>query len=380
MSKKIEAAIAANAEALMAKLNVVAVGEAEKEKNGRKTGKRGLTIYVEGKVPKDQIAAKDLIPRTVDGVKTDVVILERAKALPLHEGFEDRFDGWRRPYLMGDEIGPTYHNQCGTLGMIFRAYGQDLGLTNWHVLHASDDEGQDIKNHHVSQPGWKKAGQPEPTFIGVVEAHSTLDPSTLYNKVDAAVLSLEKPGGNAEKPNPGWNAPGSFWDRHLDTIANRGYFSEAGGAPLLGWPHYHKNFAALVRDIKEPSGCRPQPHGLGTVDIGDRVWKSGRTTGVTSGTVIATNFNAGVSYGGKLGTVRFTQQIMVRPDPALGDPELIVAGGDSGSLVIDETGNAVGLLFAGSSSYFIANIIQNVFELVLPGIEKIYNLNREALL
>jgi hypothetical protein len=39
----------------------------------------------------------------------------------------------------------------------------------------------------------------------------------------------------------------------------------------------------------------------------------------------------------------------------------ISQGGDSGSLVLDENNNAVGLLFAGSDKATIFNRIQNVF-------------------
>ncbi|MBT7188543.1 hypothetical protein HN911_14610 [Candidatus Bathyarchaeota archaeon] len=383
MSKKVDAAIEKAGQRILDKRNVVGLGEAEKEKDGRKTGKKGLTVYVEAKVAKNRIQEQDLIPKIVEGVRTDVVVLERSEALPLHEGFEDRFDGWRRPFMMGDEIGPTYHLQCGTIGMISRIpfvgwTAQDIGLTNWHVLHSPFTEQIDILDHHVSQPGWPKHGQPAPEFIGKVFAHSTLDPTTPYNKVDAAFFTLEKPGGNPRKPAPGWNAPGSFWDGQIDAITQRGYLKDAGGAHLLGWPHYHANFAALIRDINAPGGFRPQPLGLGTVEIGDRVWKSGRTTGVTTGTVMATNYNCGVSYGGKLGIVRFTKQLMVRRDDDFNDPEVIVSPGDSGSGVFDETGNLVGLLFAGGKKHYIANVIQTVFLEVLEGIDEVFNLNREA--
>jgi len=86
--------------------------------------------------------------------------------------------------------------------------------------------------------------------------------------------------------------------------------------------------------------------------IGLGVQKSGRTSGLTKGTISSVNVTVDVSYGsGK--TARFINQILITPGSFL-------AGGDSGSLMVedvDTTPHAVGLLFAGSSSVAIANPI-----------------------
>jgi len=85
------------------------------------------------------------------------------------------------------------------------------------------------------------------------------------------------------------------------------------------------------------------------------VKKSGRTSGLTEGTISAVNVTVDVSYGsGK--TARFVNQILVTPGSFL-------AGGDSGSLMVENVATApraVGLLFAGSSSVAVANPIQAV--------------------
>lgn len=72
------------------------------------------------------------------------------------------------------------------------------------------------------------------------------------------------------------------------------------------------------------------------------VRKSGRTTGVTQGRVTLLNATINITYDTSRGerTARFTGQVLT---------EAMSQGGDSGSLVVDESGrNAVGLLFAGS--------------------------------
>ena len=105
--------------------------------------------------------------------------------------------------------------------------------------------------------------------------------------------------------------------------------------------------------------------GIGTIsstpvaaEIGMGVQKSGRTTGLTSGAVAAVSVTVQVRYGGcgsGRGLAMFTDQIRITPGG-------FSAGGDSGSLIVDDSTppRAVGLLFAGSDSDTIANPIQSV--------------------
>lgn len=95
------------------------------------------------------------------------------------------------------------------------------------------------------------------------------------------------------------------------------------------------------------------------------VKKSGRTTGLTKGIISAVNVTVDVSYGsGK--SARFINQILVTPGG-------FISGGDSGSLMVEDVDTApqaVGLLFAGSSSVAIANPIRavlNAFGVTLVG-------------
>jgi len=75
------------------------------------------------------------------------------------------------------------------------------------------------------------------------------------------------------------------------------------------------------------------------------------------GTISAVNVTVDISYGsGK--TARFTNQILITPGSFLG-------AGDSGSLMVEDVDTApqaVGLLFAGSSSVAIANPIGAVLD------------------
>ena len=92
------------------------------------------------------------------------------------------------------------------------------------------------------------------------------------------------------------------------------------------------------------------PKGIGSVVVGTPLQKSGRTTGYSRGKVMAINATIDVGYGA-FGTARFVNQIVT---------SAMSAGGDSGSLVLDMNGNAIGLLFAGSTAATILNPISAV--------------------
>ena len=91
------------------------------------------------------------------------------------------------------------------------------------------------------------------------------------------------------------------------------------------------------------------------------VMKSGRTTGFTKGKVYAINATVNVGYDS--GMALFVGQIIITPGT-------FSAGGDSGSLIVTDgkgrssgnKGRPVGLLFAGSTQFTIANPIDAVLE------------------
>ena len=85
--------------------------------------------------------------------------------------------------------------------------------------------------------------------------------------------------------------------------------------------------------------------------LGMSIQKSGRTTEYTTGTIDQVDVTVDVQYGaGQI--ARFTDQILAGP---------MSQGGDSGSAVLDNDKNLVGLLFAGSESTTIINRMENVF-------------------
>ena len=102
-----------------------------------------------------------------------------------------------------------------------------------------------------------------------------------------------------------------------------------------------------------------------TATIGMHVMKSGRTTGLTTGSITSVNTSVTVQYQkgcntGKKFTVSYTNQLVTGA---------MSAGGDSGSLLVSNDGspNPVGLLYAGSSSATIYNPIQDVVSALSAG-------------
>ncbi len=89
-----------------------------------------------------------------------------------------------------------------------------------------------------------------------------------------------------------------------------------------------------------------------TATVGMNVKKTGRTTGLTTGSVSAINVTVTVQYSH--GSARFVNQVYVTPGT-------FSAAGDSGSLICEASSNdPVALLFAGSSSGTFGNPISSV--------------------
>lgn len=87
-----------------------------------------------------------------------------------------------------------------------------------------------------------------------------------------------------------------------------------------------------------------------------KVYKVGRTTGYTEGNIVGVGATAKISY--PTGKARFTNQILVTPTADNVGP--FSDRGDSGSGVLNEHHELVGLLFAGSPTQTLVNPIDYV--------------------
>jgi hypothetical protein len=121
--------------------------------------------------------------------------------------------------------------------------------------------------------------------------------------------------------------------------------------------------AAIARCTRTTVGRATPADGYGlpkavtaAAAIGQQVQKYGRTTAHTLGTISAINATFDVAYDA--GTARFVNQIVVT------SPTAFILPGDSGSLLVTNRRNPVGLLFAGNSkgTLAIANPIDPVLQ------------------
>lgn len=198
-----------------------------------------------------------------------------------------------RPLQIGCSIG-QFQITAGTLGCFVKSRtgtGGAMILSNNHVL---ADENRAKIGDPIIQPGAFDGGQVPADVVGNLVNFEPLN-ATRPNLADCAVA---------------------------DVAAGVGVVSDA------------------INGIGQLRGLAATPLSTGAV-----VKKTGRTTGTTTAKVTAVELdNVVVTYD--IGNLRFDGQIEVDGIDQTGFSQ----GGDSGSLVVNDSVEAVGLLFAGSDT------------------------------
>ena len=282
---------------------VTGVDIGEKITGGRPTGELGIIVYVQQKLAEDALPAAEVVPTTMDGVKTDVqeLVVELQPAMRLR-GSEVPMDMGAATALRGGiSMGPSRrvalsppvveeageYGFVGTLGALVRdrRSGAPMALTNFHV--ACINDGWRVGDRMV-QPGIPDGGDPSTQEFG------SLTRAELTGNTDGAVITID---------------------------------SDQDWAPLV-----------------EGAG---QVSGTSEAMIGSAVQKCGRTTGCTFGTVGSIDATLSLDYGGGLGVRTLRRQIRV--DTELSRSARFSQQGDSGSVVMDAENRVIGLLFGGSS-------------------------------
>jgi hypothetical protein len=296
---------ARHAAALAALPDVVGIGVGEKVTGGRPAGTPALVVYVDVKADRED----GLVPPSVDGVPTDVVACGRPDAPPVPPattapdplGLRRR----HRPVHAGLSAGNT--NASGTIGAVCRDAGPDAGrrylLSANHVFAISNLVDAPAA---ILQPARADGGTKPDAVVATVSRSVPLrlGPGSRErpNVVDAAIAE-------ARPADVDWAVPGT--------------------GPVTGID--------------------------GVPRIGLRVAKTGRTTGRTEGRVAAVNalVLVRVRANAEHPASWFTGQMIVA---------IKVAAGDSGSLVVDGDGRAVGLLTAAMTGHAMVNPILAVTE------------------
>jgi hypothetical protein len=269
--------------------NVLGVGLGPKVTGDRRLKTMSVRIYVRHKLPDDVLPERLRVPREIRGVPTDVIELGRFRA---SAGESNR--RLARPFSMGASIGHD-RKMAGTAGALLRLKGggdaRRFVLSNNHVL---ADSNRLKAGAPVFQAGKLDGGPPQP--IARLTTYIRLSKSAAQaNFVDCAIAELESPD-------------------------------------------------LAVSDLIDLGGSCDRK--VVAAEVGMRVTKTGRTSGVTLGIIDDVDFDIEVDYP-RLGSVVFEDQILILPDQ---DHSRFSEDGDSGALVLKQGArrSPVGLLFASS--------------------------------
>lgn len=310
---------------LLDRANVVAAGVGYKMTGGQKTSNLSIMCSVTKKIAASQLASKDLIPQTIDGMPTDVIETGVIRAL---QAPTER----HRPAPGGVSIG---HRDitAGTLGCWVKKDGRFVILSNNHVL-ANSNAAQ--IGDPVLQPGPYDGGRFPEDHIADLEQFIPINIIGIPSDCQIAT-------GAAGFLNAIARLLGSSVElQAIDRQQTENLVDAAIARPLN------------TGDVKDEILQIGKIEGTAEGELGTAIKKSGRTTGLTTGEIQQVDVTVNVQYGeGQI--AQFADQLMAGP---------MSQGGDSGSAVLDEANRLVGLLFAGSDTTTIMNRIQNVFSLL----------------
>ena len=298
--------------------NISSVGIGYKQEEGKLTDEISIQFTVEMKAQPEDVKAlgSTPIPKSfkIEGAEVPTDVIQRKYALEFRIISEMEISDRKRrmdPMVPGISIS-NVNGTAGTIGCLVydKTSGSAYILSNWHVLHGANGKiGDDIV-----QPGPYDDNRAHLNKMGkLVRSH-------LGHAGDCAITTIED-----------------------------------------------RRFSNLVIDL----GISIDK--IGEPELGDRVMKSGRTTGITHGIVSRINTIVKIDYGGSIGEQEIGGfEIGIDPTNPPDNGEISM-GGDSGSVWIFKSSNGkpsgvmAGLHFAGESSgnpteYAIACYPKSIFE------------------
>ena len=289
-----------------------------------------IVCLVERKVDMEKLKKRDLIPKKIQEFKTDVMQVGKLRALQIDKTAR------HRPCPMGTS-GGHYLITAGTNGELLRdkREGKICIGTNNHVGANSNDA--QIGDPYL-QPGPADGGINPNDIIG-----NLLRFIPIKFAFDLSTCPVAR-----------------FWSGIYNVFA-RLFSRRTRLRPIIAYPEYNLVDAALINVKEEDVSAEivdiGVPKGVKQAEPGMLVQKSGRTTCHTiNGEIRSIETNIGpVNYNWKF--AYFRDQIVIGNDG-------FSAPGDSGSLVLDMDGYAVGKLFAGGEGTTIASPIQIYLDLL----------------
>jgi len=329
--EKIHSVLKKNKKKLLSMKNVVGVGVGYKEAVAASTGApvKGIVVLVRNKLPENELEAHHIVPKDVDGVITDVIEVGDIRLLGR--------TGKGIPTQPGVSIG-HYKITAGTFGAVVkdRKTGEPLILSNNHVL-ANGTNGYDHKaqlGDPILLPGPHDGGLLDKDVIGKLYKFQPVGKAYRQSTCPKAAAAEFFANAFFQMLAPKYVVKFMRQSEKENTID-----------AAVAKPIDHKILNPEILEIG-------QVRGVAEAEVGMDVIKSGRTTGITTGTVRAVHATVQVDMGDGEEAV-FHDQIIATP---------MSQGGDSGALVLDNQKKAVGLLFAGSDKTTVFNRIQNVME------------------
>lgn len=309
--------------------NVVGVGVGHKMVGGESTGRVSLVVFVEKKVPAARMARGHVVPMKIGDVETDVIEIGRVRLL----GERTRRV---RPAQPGVSIG-HYKISAGTFGAVVKDKNtkEKLILSNNHIL-ANATNGRDGRSRvgdPVLQPGPHDGGGPQDRIASLLRFVPVV--RTVQEIVCPVAAAVEKAAGAA------LHAVRPDYELKL--------FKRSQEANLVDCAVARPDAPNLISEEVFEVGAVA---GVADTGPGEGVLKSGRTSGVTEGKVMAVGVTVKVDIT--------DNEVGWFSDQVVGD--LVSRPGDSGSLILNTKKEAVGLLFAGSDRYTVFNRIRHVLE------------------
>jgi hypothetical protein len=309
---------------LLALPNVIGLGIGLKTVQGRRGGELCLAALVRRKLPRAALEPEAIIPDELDGVATDVLEVGDIRAQVSRTTRQ-------RPAPGGVSLSHT-RVTAGTFGCVVhdRSTGDALILSNNHVL-ADCNRGQ--PGDAILQPGTADGGREPEDVIAALERFGeiqfTRQPATCpLASAFVRIVNMLAAWGGFHHRLEAWREDPLAVNR-IDAAVAR--------------PNDEEDVLAEVLEIGPISGTRP-------AELGLRVRKSGRSSGLTTGDITVLETTITVGYGDS--TAQFNGQMVTTP---------MSRPGDSGSVLVEAGGaRAVGLLFAGSDLATIYNPIDDV--------------------
>ncbi|MGH9286568.1 MAG: hypothetical protein ACRD0M_12985, partial [Acidimicrobiales bacterium] len=322
---------------------VVGVAQGVKWTNGEPTGKPAVLVLVTHKVPADELAQSELVPKSLKDTPTDVLAIGQPMAGPA---------GTLELTLPTSTNGASSHPTVISDGITSQLLAKRVRPAEggYSVGHFRITAGTIATCAYNILPGGSTS--PPSIGVGIPPRYFILSNNHVLANSNAAAIGdpILQPG-----PADGGLAP-------ADVIAKLSAFIPITFNPPVPLANHNNLVDAAVAEVAFHDADR-EIHWIGNVRgwrrkagvvVGTVVQKTGRTTNYTLGRITAINATVDVGYGGGR-TARFKDQILTTA---------MSAGGDSGSLVTTVDEVAVGLLFAGSASVTVLNQIENVRNLL----------------